>query len=102
MKLNNKARGAALALALLLAVPVPAHASDYDFESEDGTDYYTPTEYEDVYGAQYNYGGQNVSDFQTVELPYGVYSNTATGAMEKVRLPGQTPLPSTTAAFPRS
>ena len=51
MKLNDKARGAALALALLLAVPVPAHASDYDFESEDGTDYYTPTEYEDVYGA---------------------------------------------------
>ena len=90
MKLNNKARGAALALALLLAVPVPAHASDYDFESEDGTDYYTPTEYEDVYGAQYNYSGQNVSDFQTVEFPYGVYSNTATGAMEKVCLPGQT------------
>ncbi len=90
MKLNNKARGAALALALLLAIPIPVRASDYDFESDDGTDYYTPTEYEDVYGAQYNYGGQNVSDFQTVELPYGVYSNTSTGAMEKVCLPGQT------------
>ena len=87
-KMKTRPLGAALALSLLLAAP--AYAADYDFKSDDGTDYYKPTEYADVYGAQYNYGGKNVTDFQTTELPYGVYSSTATGAMEKTRLPGQT------------
>ena len=46
--------------------------------------------YDEVYGSRYNYGGKNVSDYQIPELPYGTYSNTSIGVMEKVRLPGQT------------
>ena len=47
-------------------------------------------DYDEVYGSRYNYGGKNVSDYQIPELPYGTYSNTSIGVMEKVRLPGQT------------
>lgn len=86
--IRRKALGAALALGMTFALPVCANAADYNFENEDTTDYYGSTNYEDVYGAQYNYGGRNVSDFETPELPYGVYSNTTTGAMEKAMLPG--------------
>lgn len=88
MKRKTNLLAAALAVALTLGAPPCVNAADYEFESGDGTDYYTPTEYEDVYGAQYNYGGKNVSDFDTAELLYGSYSNVMTGAMEKASLPG--------------
>ena len=90
MKLKSKAFAAALVLGLSLASPVCANAADYNFKGAAAPEYYPSTSYEDTYGAQYNYGGRNVSDYQIPELPYGVYSNTSIGVMEKVRLPGQT------------
>lgn len=43
---------------------------------------------EDVYDAQYNYGGPNAVDYQIPELEYGQFSTTQTGVMEKALLPG--------------
>lgn len=51
---------------LLMAVALfstQAMASDYNFTTDAPQDYYGSTSYEDVYGAQYNYGGQNAVDF---------------------------------------
>ena len=88
MKRKSKLLAAALAAGLALGAPLRVNAADYVFESGDGTDYHPPTEYEDVYGARYNYGGKNVSDFDAAELLYGSHSNVMTGAMEKAALPG--------------
>ncbi|MBR3560329.1 MAG: hypothetical protein IKN81_02175 [Oscillospiraceae bacterium] len=90
MKLRNKAMSAALALMLTAALPICADASDYSFKGAMAPEYYPSTSYDEVYGSRYNYGGKNVSDYQIPELPYGTYSNTSIGIMEKVRLPGQT------------
>lgn len=90
MNQKSKAFTAAFVLGLALALPVSANAADYSFKGAAPPEYYSSTSYEDVYGSQYNYGGRNLTDYQTVELPYGVYSNTSIGVMEQVRLPGQT------------
>jgi LPXTG-site transpeptidase (sortase) family protein len=42
---------------------ISATAADYTFKEKDNTDFYRPTPYEDIYGSQYNYGGQNAIDF---------------------------------------
>lgn len=78
----------ALGLALSATLSVGANAADYSFSGTDGTDYYTSSSYEDVYGSQYNYGGRNVVDYQIPEPEYGVFSTTQTGVMEKTSLPG--------------
>ena len=88
--MRSKAFAAALALGLTLASPVCANAADYSFQGAAAPEYYPSTCYEDVYGARYNYGGRNASDYQIPELPYGVTGSTSIGVMEKVRLPGQT------------
>ena len=75
--------GRMILAAVLLALPVSANAADYNFDSSDNTDYYPSTSYEDTYNARYNYGGVNLIDYQIPELPYGVYSTTQTGVMEK-------------------
>ena len=90
MKRTSKAIATALALGLTLAAPARANAADYNFKGAAAPEYYPSTSYEDVYGSRYNYGGKNVSDYQVADLPYGVYSNTSIGIMEKVRLPGLT------------
>ena len=69
-------------------LPLSAYAAGYSFLTEAPSDYYPPTAYEDTYGSQYHYGGPNVVDYQIPELTYGVLSNTQTGNMEKIRLPG--------------
>lgn len=89
MKSDRAMRGAALAVAAMLAVSVCASALEYTYDGVEETEYYPSTSYESTYGAQYNYGGQNAVDFEIPELPYGVYSNTSVGCMEKVRIPGQ-------------
>lgn len=48
---------------------------------------YPSTSYADLYGS-YNYGGVNAVDYLLPELPYGSFSTTQTGVMEKGRLPG--------------
>ena len=46
-----------------MLMTTPAFAADYNFETPSPKDYYGSTSYEEVYGAQYNYGGINAVDF---------------------------------------
>ena len=78
----------ALMIVTVLSLSVSAFAAEYTFESKSDTEYYPSTSYGDVYGSSYNYGGTNLVDYQIPELPYGSFSTTQTGAMEKVHLPG--------------
>lgn len=78
----------ALLFALTAALSVNAFAADYDFETGMDTEYYPSTSYEDAYGSAYNYGGPNLVDYQIPKLPYGSFSTTQTGVMEKTLLPG--------------
>ena len=55
----------------------------YTFDGVPETGYYPSTNYEDIYGAQYNYGSRNVADEQIPKLEYGVYSSTSIGIMEQ-------------------
>ena len=56
-------RGLCLTLAGLMLLTSQAFAADYNFETPAPSDYYGSTSYEEVYGAQYNYGGINAVDF---------------------------------------
>ncbi len=88
MKPFGKIAGLALSAVAALAMTAPAFAADYSFTTTAPRDYYGSTSYEDVYGAQYNYGGRNVVDYQVPEPEYGRPSTTMTGAMERTILPG--------------
>ena len=59
----KRCRGLLLSLAGLMLMTTPAFAADYNFETPSPKDYYGSTSYEEVYGAQYNYGGINAVDF---------------------------------------
>ena len=72
---------------MVSALAVNCYAADYEFKSSDDTDYYDPTAYEDVYGAEYNYGGPNVVGYMIPALNYGSFSSTQAGSMERVTLP---------------
>jgi len=56
MKKMRTLLGLALAVGAALSMTAPAFASDYSFATTAPQDYYGSTSYEDVYGAQYNYG----------------------------------------------
>ncbi len=75
---------AALSLTLLTGI---AGALDYTVEGMPSPEYYRSTDYAEVNGAAYNYGGRNVTDSATTELPYGVSSLAQIGPMEKNRTP---------------
>lgn len=75
-------------LYITLSLGICAEALEYDFDGVEDTEYYPSTNYESLYGAKYNYGGSNATDYQWPALPYGVSSNTSVGCMEKVRFPG--------------
>ena len=74
-------------LCSLLTVGVNA-SYEYTFAGVDDTDFLRSTDYEDIYGAVYNYGGQNVIDFDIPDLPYGKFTTTQSGIMEKALLSG--------------
>lgn len=76
-----------LTLCSLLTVGVSA-SYEYNFAGVEDTDFLPATDYEHIYGAQYNYGGPNVIDFNVPELSYGQFSTTQTGVMEQAMLPG--------------
>ena len=78
-----KCKSAMMVVLLALCLMGSARAAEVEFEAVDTTWYYTSTEYQAVYGAQYNYGGPNVVDYQQHDLPYGKTTTTAIGAMEK-------------------
>lgn len=89
----NKMTVCAAVLGLTLILSGTAHAaSDYTFDGTEITGYYQATNYEDVYGAQFNYGygAKNVPDYQYPELLYGVYSNTSIGVMDRIGTSRQT------------
>ena len=88
MKQIRKIAGLALSAVMALSMTAPAFASDYSFTTTAPQDYYKSTSYEDVYGAQYNYGGHNAVDYDVPELEYGRMSTTQTGIMERTILPG--------------
>ena len=77
----------AAALSAILTTSAGAEFS-YNFSAVDNTDFLPSTDYEDLYGAQYNYGGRNVIDFNVPELTYGKFTTTQPGIMEKAMLPG--------------
>lgn len=78
----------ALTACLTLSLGICAEALEYNFDGAEDTEYYPSTSYESLYGAKYNYGGSNATDYQWQALPYGVSSNASVGCMEKVRFPG--------------
>lgn len=90
MNMKSKKRWfvTALTACLTLSLGICAEALEYDFDGVEDTEYYPSTSYESLYGAKYNYGGSNATDYQWPALPYGVSSNTSVGCMEKVRFPG--------------
>ena len=88
MKHIEKIAGLALSAVMALTMTAPAFASDYSFTTTAPQNYYGSTSYEDIYGAQYNYGGRNAVDYDVPELEYGRFSTTMTGVMERTILPG--------------
>lgn len=88
MKSKKRWLVTALTACLTLSLGICAEALEYDFDGVEDTEYYPSTSYESLYGAKYNYGGSNATDYQWPALPYGVSSNTSVGCMEKVRFPG--------------
>ena len=88
MKYGKRLSGLALLLVMAAALSVNAFAADYGFKTSMDTEYYPSTAYEDTYGSAYNYGGPNLVDYQVPELPYGSFSTTQVGIMEKGYLPG--------------
>ena len=88
MKYGKRLSGLALMLITAASLSVSAFAADYDFETGMDTEYYPSTSYEDTYGSAYNYGGPNLVDYHIPELPYGSFSTTQIGVMEKGLLPG--------------
>ena len=77
---------AAIFLTLCLGVLIASvvDAADYSFGGSDDSDYYPSTDYEDVYGSYYQYGGMNAVDMDTVESLYGYNDGTKIGAAERV------------------
>ena len=59
--------GLALAAGAALSLTAPVFASDYSFTTAAPQDFYKSTSYEDLYGAQYNYGGRNAVDYDRSE-----------------------------------
>ena len=87
MKIKKAAICAAIAAGMTVGAAICASAADYSFEGVEAKEFYPSTRYESVYGAQYNYGGRNVIDYDVPETDYGVVSSVAIGAAERVRLP---------------
>lgn len=81
--------GAALALSVTAALSSGALAADYRFAGAADTEYYPSTCYEDLYGAQYNYGGMNAVDLEEPEQAFGFAGWSITGAAERVLLPNE-------------
>ena len=88
-RLYRTVLAAAMALCLALSAAAGVRAADYNFEGVSESGYYPSTDYEDVYDAQYNYGGMNTVDFMNAATsPYGCTDGTSIGAAERVTLPG--------------
>ncbi len=68
-----------LILCALISVCSPvALAYDYTFSGASDNDFYGSTNYEDIYGAAYEYGGTNLIDFMIPTIAYGYQSSSST------------------------
>ena len=61
-----------LALVLTASMAVTASAADYSFETSPAPEYYSSTNYDDLYDANYNYGEHNQIDYDIPEIKYGL------------------------------
>ncbi|MBR6636691.1 MAG: hypothetical protein IKK97_04485, partial [Phascolarctobacterium sp.] len=61
-----------LTLSLAASMAVSASAADYTFKTDPNPEYYGSTNYEDLYDAQYNYGGNNQIDHDIPAIKYGL------------------------------
>lgn len=84
--MKNNILSLGIGLCLMLALSVSASATEYTFNGVENKEFYHSTSYATKYGSAYNYGGINVTDYESPELPYGVLSNTSVGAMERLRV----------------
>ena len=84
MKYNPWKSTLLIGLVLTGLLALPASALEYQVAGVSQTEFYPSTLYEDVYGAEYQYGGTNVSDFDVPELVYGSLSLTSIGVFDKV------------------
>ena len=75
------------ALIALMSMAVSASAADYTFETAGVTDYYSSTNYEDLYDAAYRYGETNQIDFDIPELKYGLSQQFLEQSMDSPYLP---------------
>ena len=73
---------------LAFAFTISAGAVDYNFRAKDNDDYYRSTNYEDMYGSRYNYGGQNVVDFVDPSLLPGILMPTPQMGVSDYLIPG--------------
>ena len=87
-RLKNIFTSSIAAACLCAALSMGASADEYSFSGAAAAEFYPSQSYEDVYGAAYNYGGSNVSDFKIPDLPYGTESNTRSKKKKKAPLYG--------------
>ena len=82
---------AVLAVSGLAAAFTHVKAEEYHLLGAVPQEFYSTKSYESAYGSAYVYGGVNAVDSVFPEVPFGVVSNTLTGAMERTPLVGRTP-----------
>ena len=100
MKCKTHTIAALMVGVVLAATSLQVGAINNTLDAPDSPEYYGSTDYEDIYQAEYQYGSINAVDFDIPALPYGVYSNTSIGTMEKAPLPGNTGTASAGITFP--
>ena len=88
MKSKALISGALMTLCLSALLSCNALAAECDIPGPASAEFYPGTDYAAVYGAEYNYGRMNITDFQDVPCPYGCSDGTAIGAAERIVLPG--------------
>ncbi len=80
----NKFRLLTLALILAGMLSLPVGALEYNVSGVPQYDFYQSTDYEDIYGAKYQYGGDNPTDFNWDGLAYGLSTQTSIGVFDTI------------------
>ena len=77
-----------MASVLMLGLASNASAADYTISTDPSPQYYGSTFYEDLYEAEYNYGGRNQIDYDIPEVQLRTES-AVSGNLSEQSLPGQ-------------
>ncbi len=83
VKMTQPIKSLVLSLLLVGLMVAPASALDISFDGSPQYDFYQSTNYEDVYGAEYQYGGVNPSDFDVASPAYGLSISPSIGVLDK-------------------